>query len=62
MTKSIKGKKGFQEIPSEHAKTKRGVFYLTPTQMNDLRAYCDSINTTPSELIRKRLSDIIGIE
>jgi len=59
MTKSIKGKKGFQLIPSDHKKTKRGVFYLTPTQMNDLRDYCKSINTTPSELIRERLRDII---
>jgi hypothetical protein len=62
MTKqSVKGKKGFQSVHKEVKMDKRGVFYLTEEQMKVLRAYCKGINTTPSELIRERLEDIIGI-
>jgi len=59
MTKSKKGVQGFIKLPSELKRSKRGVFYLTESEMKALREHCANIDTTPSELIRERLKDII---
>jgi Holliday junction resolvase len=60
MTKSVKGKQGFQKIPIELKRVKRGVFYLTESEMKALKEHCKEIGTTPSILVRNRLQDIIG--
>jgi hypothetical protein len=59
MTKSRKGVKGFVSLPAEIKKSKRGVFYLSESEMKALKEYCHHIDITPSELIRERLRDII---
>lgn len=54
-----KGVKGFKTLPEEIKKSKRGVFYLSESEMKRLRDYCNKIGTTPSKLIRERLKDVI---
>jgi Holliday junction resolvase len=59
MTKSKKGVQGFIKLPPELKRTKRGVFYLTESEMKALKEHCKQIGTTPSILVRSRLQDII---
>ena len=54
-----KGVKGFVKIPDNEVKNKRGVFYLSTSQMELLQEYCTKNNIKPSQLIRERLKDII---
>ena len=58
MAISVKGKKGFQSIPEDKKKDKRGVYYLTDSEMKALKKHCKEIGTFPSILIRERLKDI----
>jgi len=59
MTHIEKGVKGFKTLPEEIKKSKRGVFYLSESQMKRLRDHCNKIGISPSELIRERLKDVI---
>jgi hypothetical protein len=58
MTKSKKGVQGFIKIPSELKRNKRGVFYLTDSEMKAFKEYSLQRDVKTSELIRERLKDI----
>lgn len=47
-----KGKKGFQPRPENQQKNKRINVYLTSDEHIAFKKYCDSKNTTQSNLIR----------
>ena len=57
--RSKKGHQGFIKLPIEKKRSKRGLYYLTIAEMSRLKEYCVGIGTTPSELIRERLNDVI---
>ena len=47
-----KGKKGFQPTPENEQKNKRINVYLTSLEHKAFKEYCDSKNTTQSNIIR----------
>ena len=57
---ATKGKKGFQPLPEQKRKSKRGVFYVTENQYKRLEAFCFKNGIKPSTLIKERIKDIIG--
>ena len=57
-----KGKKGFQSLPSDQKKDKKGVYYLTAKEMKILKEYCIKNDTKPSLLIRELIADKVGFK
>jgi hypothetical protein len=57
MSKSEKGKKGFQTKEKEEIKNKRIVSYLNEKELIEFKEYCNSKNEKMSVIIRELILD-----
>ena len=57
MSKSEKGKKGFQTKEKEEIKSKRIVSYLNENELIKFKEYCNSKNEKMSVIIRELILD-----
>lgn len=60
MSKSEKGKKGFQTKEKEEIKNKRIVSYLNEKELIKFKEYCNSKNEKMSLIIRELILDKIS--
>jgi len=57
MSKSEKGKKGFQSKNPDEVKTKRIVSYLSENELSKFKKYCSNQNKNMSFVIRELILD-----